>query len=467
MPHLNSPLSARSREQRGAATLIVVMLLFFIMSMVAAYTSRNLIFEQRTSANQYRSSQAFDAAEAGLEWAIAQLNAGRTTDACAPSTSGGDASFAQRYLSIDAATGAITPLAFTNPGTAQSVQPRCVFDSSATNPASWNWSCSCPLSNVAAPALAAPGGSGPSPAFVIRMRSPAAGGRLDLIELESNSCTRLDTTGCLRFVSGDRGGSGDGVASTGVLVALRGAVTRPPAAALSVAGALTLGVGSTLSLSNQEASVNGVTLHTTGAVPAGIVLTGAPGVPPAATTVVDATLTPPLPSTPPAWMTQAERTFALFFGVFSDTYFAQPGMVEVDCSAGCDAAAVNLTIDRNPGRAIRVKGHSTAATLTTLTIDANVGSTALPALLIVDANVDVSFSAFSLVGMIYGRKRATPWLWTLNGAAGIQGAAVAEGDLSITGANSMSISYSKSVLTALRVSYGTFVRVPGSWKDFQ
>ena len=51
----------RVRPTRGAATLIVVMLLFFIMSMVAAYTSRNLIFEQRTSANQYRSSQAFEA----------------------------------------------------------------------------------------------------------------------------------------------------------------------------------------------------------------------------------------------------------------------------------------------------------------------------------------------------------------------------------------------------------------------
>ena len=44
------------------------MVLFFIMSLVAAYASRNLIFEQRTSANNYRSTQAFEAAEAGLEW---------------------------------------------------------------------------------------------------------------------------------------------------------------------------------------------------------------------------------------------------------------------------------------------------------------------------------------------------------------------------------------------------------------
>ncbi|HRZ62470.1 MAG TPA: PilX N-terminal domain-containing pilus assembly protein, partial [Rubrivivax sp.] len=43
---------------RGAAALVVVMVLFFIMSLVAAYASRNLIFEQRTSANNYRSTQA-------------------------------------------------------------------------------------------------------------------------------------------------------------------------------------------------------------------------------------------------------------------------------------------------------------------------------------------------------------------------------------------------------------------------
>ena len=45
-------------DQRGAATLAVVALLFFIVSLVAAYTNRNLIFEQRTSGNQFRATQA-------------------------------------------------------------------------------------------------------------------------------------------------------------------------------------------------------------------------------------------------------------------------------------------------------------------------------------------------------------------------------------------------------------------------
>jgi hypothetical protein len=51
----------RSSEQ-GVATLTVVMVLFFIMALVAAYSSRNMVFEQRTATNQLRSTQALEAA---------------------------------------------------------------------------------------------------------------------------------------------------------------------------------------------------------------------------------------------------------------------------------------------------------------------------------------------------------------------------------------------------------------------
>ena len=102
---------------RGAASLIVVMVLFFIMSLVAAYTSRNLIFEQRTSVNQYRATQAYEAAEAGLEWAIAQLNGGRINGSCLEAgVTNANTSFRQRYLAINAnplpdpASGMITVL---------------------------------------------------------------------------------------------------------------------------------------------------------------------------------------------------------------------------------------------------------------------------------------------------------------------------------------------------------------------
>ena len=83
-------------RQSGAASLIVVMILFFILSLVAAYTNRSLIFEQRTASNQYRSTQALEAAEAGVEWALAMLNSGRITATCAPSVTVADPSFRQR-----------------------------------------------------------------------------------------------------------------------------------------------------------------------------------------------------------------------------------------------------------------------------------------------------------------------------------------------------------------------------------
>jgi hypothetical protein len=61
----------RAVGQRGAASLVVVMLLFLALSLTAAYTSRNLIFE-RNPANQSRSTAAFEAAEAGIGTQLAQ-----------------------------------------------------------------------------------------------------------------------------------------------------------------------------------------------------------------------------------------------------------------------------------------------------------------------------------------------------------------------------------------------------------
>ena len=167
---------------RGAATLVVVMVLFFIVALVAAYASRNLIFEQRTSANQYRATQAFEAAEAGLEWALTQLNGGRISAGCVPRVdpATADDSFRQRYLDIAPDSGLVTARSRPD-GTPR--QAACVFTGT-------DWQCSCPAD--AAPALAAPVGAGPFPAFVLRFHDrdlngfpyPAA-----VVRIESTGCT--------------------------------------------------------------------------------------------------------------------------------------------------------------------------------------------------------------------------------------------------------------------------------------
>ena len=148
-----------ARRQRGAAALMVVMVLFFVVSLVAAYASRNLIFEQRTSVNQYRSTQAFEAAEAGLEWAMGLLNSGRLTAACQAATDVTLSSFRDRYLSIDPVTGVVTPRTWSLAGVPQILQPSCVRGAAG-------WVCDCP--SAAAPVLAAPGGVGSFPAFSVR-----------------------------------------------------------------------------------------------------------------------------------------------------------------------------------------------------------------------------------------------------------------------------------------------------------
>lgn len=470
MPRMTIPRAAGTRthrrDQRGAAALVVVMLLFFVMSLAAAYTSRNLIFEQRTATNQYRSTQALEAAEAGVEWALSQLNAGRLTNTCTPSvndSSATDRSFRERYLTVNPTSGAVTPVNELF-GSGGSVNPSCVLDTSNADTTRWGWNCRCPLRDTATAALSDPGTS-IAPAFLL---SFSAGPRTDLITIQSNSCTRLDSN-CLNFLA-DRGGTGDGVASVQVTLALRGAITRIPAAPLTVLGtAIGLDSSAALTLINTDGAANGVTVHTaaSGLPAAGLNLVGLPGVAPAGTSVVnDATLAP---VGVPGFIT-ADRKFIQFFGMTPAAYKDQPGLPQLDCSGGCNAAAINLLALRNPGRPLWLRGTATGGPIT---IDAPIGVSA-PVLLIAEGDVVIG-SAGSVNGLIYGRNPTptpTPavpwtWTWTVSGAPTINGALIAEENMTINGIGSnLAVTYDPARLRALRIGQGTFVRVPGSWRDF-
>lgn len=457
MPKLQTTASSRAarretRSQRGAAALVVVMLLFFIMSLVAAYTSRNLIFEQRTSTNQYRSTQALEAADAGIDWALAQLNAGRLTNTCAQTTdtTATNRSFRDRYLTIDASTGAITPVTPVA-NTGGSVNPRCVL-----NTANLQWNCQCPLRSTATPEPANPT-TNFAPAFILNLRTVPS--RPDLVVLQSNSCTRLDSN-CLNFLA-DRGGTGDGVAAVEVTLALRGAINRLPTAPLTVLGStVALGGGASLQLRNTDAASSGITLHTAASsLPTtGLTLTGLPGVAPAGTTVSsDASLSP----AGVTGFSAEDRKFIQFFGLTPASYQRQPGLPQLDCSGGCDAAAINNLALRNPGRPLWLTGAGG-----TVTIDAPVPTSPSgpPLLLIIEGDV-VFGSGGSLSGLAYGRK--ANWTWAVTGSPTVNGAVIAEGGLTINGGSSnLAVIYDAARLRALRIAQGSFVRVPGSWRDF-
>jgi len=197
-----------AHSQHGGAALIVTLLLFLAMALAAFALNRHLVFEQRSAANQARATQAFEAAEAGLEWAQAQLNSPQRIGAdCRPSTDAAASSFRERLLSLDRVTGRVT---------AAALRPSCVRGPGG-------WSCSCPAGGPAV--LSAPTGTTPAPAFTLEFQ-PA--GRAGSVRVSATGCTSL-AGACLPGSTA----AADATARTEVTLALFAGLRTPPAVALT------------------------------------------------------------------------------------------------------------------------------------------------------------------------------------------------------------------------------------------
>ncbi|WP_279635123.1 pilus assembly PilX family protein [Cupriavidus lacunae] len=72
------PFASRQKAtiQQGAATLIMTVILLLAVGLMVLYTNRAAIMEQRLSANEIRTKQAFAAASAGLDQALAYMRKG-------------------------------------------------------------------------------------------------------------------------------------------------------------------------------------------------------------------------------------------------------------------------------------------------------------------------------------------------------------------------------------------------------
>jgi PilX N-terminal len=424
----------RPGTQRGAAALIVVMLLFFIVSLVAAYAGRNLIFEQKTSANQYRATQAFEAAEAGLEWALAMLNGGRIDDTCTPPSVGSTLiSFRQRYLTIDA-DGRYSPALWAAGGPRE--RPSCVQSDTG-------WNCSCPAGEGPSPTI--PPGGAVRPAFRVCFEAIAP---------PQPGVVRVVSTGSTSFDNVDRacdergaGTAGDAAATVSVVVALSSpALTTPPSAALTVVGDLRNFAGPTgLTLVNTDPRTNGLTDSIGGDSPNPTNLTRVtvPGSPSEAPISPDPSLTG----------LQPEQMFTSLFRMRPDTYKHQPAAVMLkNCAASC-SARLQEVVELNPGRIVWVEGDMDLFSA----VDA--GSETSPAQIVVNGNVRV-FAPTRIEGMLYVHGNIQVF-----GPTTVEGAAVATGDISIFAPTVFE--YGPEVLGQLvNRNTGSLVRVPGSWRDF-
>lgn len=439
-PHTHRPPASRRgtnplQRQAGVATLVVVLLLFFIMSLVAAYASRNLIFEARTSANQYRSTQSHEATEAGLEWATAMLNGGRIGDDCLPTVDTTRNAFRQRYLNTDTATGVILPQPnASNP--ANRLWTACSFDGA-------NWTCRCPTGALAATDLPA-GRSAFAVRFVQQTSKPGH------VRVEVNGCNSYDLT-CLQAEISTFSPFVCRSSACAMLALSSGAKASPTAAVVA-----RLGVdGSALSVVNQHEGAAGITVHSGGSVSvASLALASLPGTPPQQSLRANDSI---LAAVPDDSADCDLCTFATTFGVRPATYRRQMGTLNLNCATPCSAADVNSLLASARGRVVYVSGVGG------LTIDdpaAAIGAATDPVVLVVDGPLVVTSTASTgarIHGLVYANSAS------LSGGE-IRGSLVTPG--SVTGAGPAKVVYDGAALARLRLTSGTFARVPGSWRDF-
>ncbi|MDN3920557.1 pilus assembly PilX family protein [Roseateles violae] len=428
--------SLGNARQRGAATLVIVMVLFFIMAMMAAYANRNLIFEQRIASNYYRSGVGLEAAEAGSEWALGMLN-GLNINAACTGSGNPTSSFRERYLGMDSGSRTLSPLV------ASATSASCVRIAAAQD-AQGGWTCQCPAGGWAA-ANVAPAAQ-MQPSFHISFE-PAA--RPGVVRLISHGCTGSQSDVC-QTQQGAANAQLLGGATVRVEAALISALKMPPAMPLVVKQTITDGTGA-LGLHNSDPRSSGLLLQTGGSVAdlSTDRLDSLPGTPGQQALLGD----------DQQFRDQAsDLMFAQYFGMPPAQYKSQPAMRSIPCTEGSDCSTALLAAFNQGMRMIWVDGPLTLSSNVTL------GSAALPlSPLVIVANGPVTITGpLILNGLLYVRGNLD-WSNTSGHPALVNGAVIAEGNLLAAGRVDMR--YHAGIMDALRNATGSFVRVPGSWWD--
>lgn len=424
-PRRSSP--SHRHAQRGLGALGVALVLLFAMTTVAFFAHRSLLFEQRSSANQYRSVQAFEAAEAGLEWATARLNDPRTIDtACRPVTdaAGAARSFRVRYMPLTA------DLRF---APASAARPGCSLGTAAL-------ACSCPTD-----------GSPPSlrddaPGFTVGFS--AVPGDADSVHVVSRGCSGIGS----QCVPGTVLGPADATATVQAVLKLRPAIRSIPVAAVTAGGAVT--IDDALQLTNTDVRTQGYVVHAGGAVDIDTArsVTTLAGSPPANAVIArDESLRRLV-----AHDTDGAGLFAAWFGATPAQFAAATTTRHI---AGCSGAGCGVAI-----QAAHADGHDSFVVDGDLRLDAagwpdgSVGTPERPVLLVVRGRLALE-GGVPVHGLVY--VDAADALAALD--ARLRGALIARSRFTAGGAGT--IRYDPDLLARLRASVGVLARVPGSWRD--
>ncbi|MDY0745843.1 PilX N-terminal domain-containing pilus assembly protein [Paucibacter sp. R3-3] len=443
---MRPPFMSLPHRQRGAATLVVVMILFFIMAMMAAYANRGLIFEQRIASNYYRSGVAVEAADAGLEWTLAMLNGVNVGNDCKAATGVATNTFRQRYLGTDN-QGLFKPVASSS---YEKPFAACVRRAGR----GLGWDCNCPTAAPWAPTVpAAVPTNQLQPSFQVGLyggptATPAAS---NLVWIVSVGCSGSNPSTCtVKSLPNLEAATQQQLASSYATVkaALVSALKSPPTTPLTVLQNVNDG-GAGLGLHNADPAGSGLLLLAGGA----------------ATTLDDGRLES-LPGTPgqkalitnDAALTAAGATpegmFARFFGMTPAQYQQQPAIRDAGCASGCDATALAAVVATG-AQMVWVDGDLS------LSGNGSLGTASLPVVIVVNGNVTISGTT-TINGVLYAKGDIN--VSTGSSQAIVNGAVIGGGNLTITGGR-LDINYQSTIINAISNGVGSFVRVPGSWYE--
>ncbi len=438
------PSSTRLR-QRGVASLVVALVLLLGGTIIAFFANRGFIFEQRTSANQYRATKAFELAEAGSEWALGKLNENlmlNSATACAPAAaaSGASSTFRERYgnpqASCSAGVGCFQP--------ADTGVAGCRISAAGT------FTCECPSGAVAAWSANPEEGR-----FGVRIKS---GGDASTLEIISRGCSS-GTDAC----DPDAASTADATAVVRVLAKVVPAVPSGPAAALTT-GAATVTGGNMHVVNNDQVS-NGITIHSGTTVNLGgsTNVYTLPGTPARASVLDNDPSLADLSNADPS----GDAFFANYFGQTLTNYRdIDPDVIRLGPSVAiaanrCTDCSSRITeILAGPVRDPKfyVQGNVTFN-------GGTIGSRSNPVIMVVSGDIELRGN-MTAYGLFYsaGATALENWDWSGSGAATIYGAFVSRGRFDNASGN-MRLIYDPSLWSTAGQPVGRLVRVPGSWRD--
>jgi len=438
------------RSQRGAVALVISLVLVFAMALIAFFSNRGMLFEQRSSTNQYRATRAFEMAEAGLEWATARLNDDifiATSPSCTAGT--GTQSFRERYLSPS-----VTGTPSFAVVTADPPRPGCSVASDGTT------TCSCPTSGTA-PAL----GAATDPRFTVQF-NPDPGGDATTVEVVSYGCTNLGAP-C------DAGSTAtpDATAVVRALIKVRPKFPHAPPAGL-IAGS-SVSTSGALNVINLDPESNGITINsgTTVELGSGTGVTTLPGTPPRASVLDN---DPSLNA-----LTNADSSgdlfFQSFFGETQAEYQASPLTwlitsgacgTRARCSSCSTGSACGAAVSSAINQGVTQFWSDTPVQFSSGNLPANgtIGTATRPITLAGSSGVEFK-SNLTAYGMFFVATASAldNWDYAGSGTAKIYGSVVSRGDF-VKGAGTLDVIYAPGIFRA-GIATGLMLRVPGSWRD--